>query len=249
MSTTITTEIPSFPALTLGWREATHGRSFRGLDREADFAVYCTECLADLPSDPDEQMWHLCANLATPERAALVALTRRLADPTPETVRPYGTDQRTGLPLIRWCDVVSYRTKGEAVRAARTIGFSASAVTRATSHLSWAWVITEQCEDGQLILTQRGIDEAAARRAAEHRTRTYTRNHRYVSYNVNSRGMTGWRDQFETIWVCTCGNGGSGNDRDRASAQQAAKQHRDDPAGFPGRPWNHRITVTTTKAS
>jgi hypothetical protein len=78
----------------------------------------------------------------------------------------------------------------------------------------------------------------------EHRTRTFERGHATNPYNVNSRGMTGYRMDFETLWVCSCGNGGFGDDRDRASAQQAAKLHREDPARFPGQPWTSTVVVS-----
>lgn len=147
-------------------------------------------------------------------------------------------------------DVANWPTKGTAARAARMAGLTKTAMpVKATSPLSWGWVLAETTPDGPAILTKHGLSAAMERRAAEHRTRTYTRNHRTVSYNVNSRGMTGWRDQFETIWVCTCGNGGFGDDRDRASAQRLAKRHREDPAGFPGHPWDNQATINAVRAS
>lgn len=235
-----------FPPLTLGWREATHGRRFA--DVTADIEPFCTECLNDLPVDRGEQAWHLCPVDATPERVALVALVRRLTVADPEVVRPDGVDEQ-GRMRVYSSSVRAWMFKRDAVAAARAIGFPQASVVRAAARFRLVWVIIEQHEEtGPLVLTPHGYDRHAARRATEHRTRTFEYGHETVSYRVNSRGMRGYRVDFHTCWVCSCGHGGHGRDRDRASAQQAAKLHREDPSGFPGQPWPNHATVAAVRA-
>ena len=50
----------------------------------------------------------------------------------------------------------------------------------------------------------------------EHSTRTYQRRigERYITKSNGSCGR--WRPEYETTWVCSCGNGGFGHDRDDA---------------------------------
>jgi hypothetical protein len=180
----------------------------------------------------------------TATQTALDALRAHLATPTEPKVHhagavaPRGSDDR-GL-LVRWIDVKRWPTKTDAVKAARAIGWKPDQARRAHSHLTWGWVLVD---DLGLVLTEHGYAAQQRRYAAEHHTRTYERHHGLQPYNVNSRGMTGYRPEFSTFWVCSCGNGGFGENRDRASARQRAKLHREDPAGYPGQPWQ-RATVT-----
>jgi len=231
---TITTNTPSFPALTLGWREATHGRSFAEFN-PTTLTSYCTECLEDITNNRDEQVWHVCASDAMHVDQSAMVLSRRMHGDSPELIRPSGA--RRGLPLVRWDDVAHWNTKGEATRAARMAGITKTATAiKATSPLAWGWVLAESAPDGQAILTERGLTAAVERCSAEHRTHTFESGHERRPH-FKSNGTYRYRMEYSTGWVCTCGNGGFGDDRDRASAQRLAKAHREDPSGFPGQPW------------
>jgi hypothetical protein len=158
-----------------------------------------------------------------------------------------GWDADRGFFLNRINDYVHFATKAEAIKAARSIGWAASTVERCHTRFLTRVYALHHPHGG--LLTPDGMTALRAEREQEHRTRTFERNHVTRPYNVNSRGMTGYRQDFETVWVCSCGNGGFGDDRDRASAQRAAKRHREDPSGFPGSPWANQATVVAVQAS
>lgn len=132
--------------------------------------------------------------------------------------------------------VATWRRKADADRVARALGDGWEPVRVHTALTRGLWAVHRLPGGG--FLHPAGFVALVERRAAEHVTRTYARDHRAQSYNVNSRGMTGYRVTFSTVWACTCGAGGFGEDRDRASAARRARLHREDPSAHPGHPWN-----------
>jgi hypothetical protein len=156
-----------------------------------------------------------------------------------------GYDATEGYRLVSGYAKV-WHSKAEATKAAQTAGPTFVPVRAHTSLARRLWVVHN--DHGGGFLTEAGWERARALRATQHRTRTYAYGHQTESYNVNTRGMTGYRVTFTTSWCCTCGNGGFGEDRDRASAQQRAKLHRDHPDQHPGQPWNP-ATVAALRAA
>lgn len=146
-----------------------------------------------------------------------------------------GYDTTNGYALRTGGHAKTWRRKTDAVKVARALGDGWAAVKAHTRFMSGLWVVHR--DNGGGFLTTAGYALLRDRRAAEHYTRTFELNHRQAPYRVNSRGMTGYRDDYGTSWCCTCGNGGFGEDRDRTSARHRAAMHRNDPAGFPGAPW------------
>lgn len=155
-----------------------------------------------------------------------------------------GYDTADGYLLTCAAVVQTWRAKAAAARVAAALGPRWNAVRASTAPTRRLWVVHAP---GGGFLTIYGYRTTAARRAAEHFTRTYTSGHRTVPYRVNSRGMTGYRDDYTTTWCCTCGAGGFGEHRNRWSAQQRAAAHRADPAAHPGTPWNP-ATVAALRA-
>lgn len=158
-----------------------------------------------------------------------------------------GWDLHRGFFLPRLTSYVHFGTKAEATKAARSIGWAASTVERCYTRFLTRVYALHRPDGG--FLTPAGMAALRAEREQGHRTRTFERNHTTKPYNVNTRGMTGYRVDFETLWVCACGSGGFGEDRDRASAQRAAKLHREDPVRYPGQPWPNRATVERIRSS
>jgi hypothetical protein len=158
-----------------------------------------------------------------------------------------GWDPDRGFFLPQLPNYAYFTTKAEAVKAARSIGWAPATVERIHSRWLTRGYALHHPAGG--FLTPAGMVALRAEREQEHRTRTFERGHATNSYNVNSRGMVGYRVDFETLWACACGNGGFGDDRDRASAQQAAKMHRENPAQYPGEPWPNQATIARLRAS
>jgi len=162
---------------------------------------------------------------------------------------PIRTDERGWLVVHH--ESMRWRTKAEAVKAARAAGFAPDRVRPARTHLSGKfWVLLDSDVPSlAMVLTEHGYNAKVARRAGGHRTRTFEvdNGERYITKSNGSCGR--YRREFHTVWVCSCGNGGFGEDRDRASAQQRARLHREDPAGFPGQPWQGTtVSVTAREA-
>jgi hypothetical protein len=156
-----------------------------------------------------------------------------------------GYDTAEGYRLVDGGLAMRWDAKGPAARVAAVLGDGWAPVRARTALARRLWVVHRDAGGG--FLTRDGYETVRARRAAEHFTRTYER---CVGerYKAKSNGSCGRHVlQWQSSWCCTCGAGGFGEVNDRASAQQRAKAHREDPAGFPGRPWN-AATVAALRA-
>ena len=84
--------------------------------------------------------------------------------------------------------------------------------------------------------------------AVEHLTRTYQRlvGERYVTKSNGSCGR--WRKEYETTWVCSCGNGGFGRNNDRADARERrVRGHRPEQRRLSAQHADVRDTVTAQR--
>lgn len=152
-----------------------------------------------------------------------------------------GWDLDRGFFLGRPMDCAIFRSKAEATKAARSIGWEPKTVERCYSRFMTRFYALHHPRGG--FITPTGLEALRAEQAAQHSTCTYQRRvgERYITKSNGSCGR--FRPDYETTWVCSCGNGGFGEHNDRASARIRAKQHREDPEAYPGRPWK-QATVT-----
>jgi hypothetical protein len=157
----------------------------------------------------------------------------------------YDTDDGYRLTCAEHAQL--WGTKGPAVKVAQALGAGWAAVRVHTAFRRGLWAAHRDVGGG--FLTRTGYATARARRAGEHFTRTFERSDgdRYVTKSNGSCGR--YRPETVTSWVCTCGAGGFGENRDRTSAQQRAAMHRADPSTMPGEVGWSPATVEALRAS